>query len=168
MSGTPTIPGPNYSLDIGGDPGKPPIESEITIEPLDVTSTINIPDPIVTQSSSKSDADIDLKVEPLSVTSDSKSEIDSRSEIDLKPVAVDSCTTIKLAPLPPSHMEQPYSQHFGFTFMGVELFGFSTSGRYETFLNNPSPPAPRGIRHEHSGRIGPPHGISVRVVDSDE
>ena len=53
MSGTPKIPGPNYSLDIGGDPGKPPIESEITIEPLDVTSTINIPDPIVTQSSTK-------------------------------------------------------------------------------------------------------------------
>jgi hypothetical protein len=138
MSGTPKIPGPNYSLDIGGDPGKPPIESEIT-------STIHTPDTIKT---------------------------DSKSAIDLKPVAVDSCQTIKLAPLPPSHTEQPYSQHFGFTFMGVELFGFSTSGRYETFLNKPSPP--RGIRHEHSGRlgrpsvIGRPHGISVRVIDSDE
>jgi hypothetical protein len=164
MSGTPTIPC-NFTLLVGPD-GNQPIFFEF--DPIDVNSTIAVPDPIVTQSSSKSDADIDLKVEPLSVSSDSKSEIDSRSEIDLKPVAVDSCTTIKLAPLPPSHMEQPYSQHFGFTFMGVELFGFSTSGRYETFLNNPSPPAPRGIRHEHSGRIGPPHGISVRVVDSDE
>ena len=158
MSGTPKIP-QDYTLKVGGDNTTPIIYD---IEPLDVTSTIKVPDPIVTDSTSKSDANIDLKVEPLSVTSDSK------SEIDLKPVAVDSCTTIKLAPLPPSHMEQPYSQHFGFTFMGVELFGFSTSGRYETFLNNPSPPAPRGIRHEHSGRIGPPHGISVRVVDSDE
>jgi hypothetical protein len=164
MSGTPTIPC-NFTLLVGPD-GNQPIFFEF--DPIDVNSTIAVPDPIVTQSSSNSDADIDLKVEPLSVSSDSKSEIDSRSEIDLKPVAVDSCTTIKLAPLPPSHMEQPYSQHFGFTFMGVELFGFSTSGRYETFLNNPSPPAPRGIRHEHSGRIGPPHGISVRVVDSDE
>jgi hypothetical protein len=171
MSGTPTIPGPDYTLKVGGDNTTPIIYD---IEPLDVTSTIKVPDPIVTDSTikvpdpivtdstSKSDANIDLKVEPLSVTSDSK------SEIDLKPVAVDSCQTIKLAPLPPSHMEQPYSQHFGFTFMGVELFGFSTSGRYETFLNNPSPPAPRGIRHEHSGRLGRPQGISVRVVDSDE
>jgi hypothetical protein len=150
MSGTPKIPGPNYSLDIGGDPGKPPIESEIT-------STIHTPDTI------KTDATIHT---PDTIKTDSK------SAIDLKPVAVDSCQTIKLAPLPPSHTEQPYSQHFGFTFMGVELFGFSTSGRYETFLNKPSPP--RGIRHEHSGRlgrpsvIGRPHGISVRVIDSDE
>jgi hypothetical protein len=164
MSGTPTIPC-NFTLLVGPD-GNQPIFFEF--DPIDVNSTIAVPDPIVTQSSSNSDADIDLKVEPLSVSSDSKSEIDSRSEIDLKPVAVDSCTTIKLAPLPPSHMEQPYSQHFGFTFMGVELFGFSTSGRYETFLNNPSPTAPRGIRHEHSGRLGRQHGISVRVIDSDE
>jgi hypothetical protein len=134
------------------------------IAPIDATSTIKVPDPIVTKSSSDSDAKIDLKVEPLSVTSDSK------SEIDLKPVAVDSCTTIKLAPLPPSRIEQPYSQHFGFTFMGVELFGFNTSGRYETLLNTP-PAAAHGVRHEHRERptpptvVGRPHGISVRVID---
>jgi len=132
------------------------------IAPIDATSTIKVPDPIVTKSSSDSDAKIDLKVEPLSVTSDSK------SEIDLKPVAVDSCTTIKLAPLPPSRIEQPYSQHFGFTFMGVELFGFNTSGRYETLLNTPTAAA-RGKRHEHWDRpkspAGRPHGISVRVID---
>jgi hypothetical protein len=171
MSGTPTIPC-NFTLLVGQDPGTQPIsfdfdtidvDSTIKVpDPIVTNSTITIPDPIVTNSTIDSDADIDLKVEPLSVTSDSK------SEIDLKPVAVDSCQTIKLAPLPPSHMEQPYSQHFGFTFMGVELFGFSTSGRYETFLNNPSPPAPGGIRHEHSGRLGRRHGISVRVIDSDE
>lgn len=134
------------------------------IAPIDATSTIKVPDPIVTKSSSDSDAKVDLKVEPLSVTSDSK------SEIDLKPVAVDSCTTIKLAPLPPSRIEQPYSQHFGFTFMGVELFGFNTSGRYETLLNTP-PAAARGKRHEYWDRpkpptvVGRPHGISVRVID---
>jgi hypothetical protein len=137
------------------------------IAPIDATSTIKVPDPIVTKSSSDSDAKIDLKVEPLSVASDSK------SEIDLKPVAVDSCTTIKLAPLPPSRIEQPYSQHFGFTFMGVELFGFNTSGRYETLLNTP-PAAAHGMRHEHRDRsapptvVGRPHGLSVRVIDSDE
>jgi hypothetical protein len=135
------------------------------IAPINATSTIKVPDPIVTKSSSDSDAKIDLKVEPLSVTSDSK------SEIDLKPVAVDSCTTIKLAPLPPSHIEQPYSQHFGFTFMGVELFGFNTSGSYETRLNKQPPPTAYVKRHEHRDRpapptvIGRPHGISVRVID---
>lgn len=159
------IPGPNYSLALSGgefvDIGLDNIRIN-EIAPIDATSTIKVPDPIVTKSSSDSDAKIDLKVEPLSVTSDSK------SEIDLKPVAVDSCTTIKLAPLPPSRIEQPYSQHFGFTFMGVELFGFTTSGRYETLLNTP-PAAAHGKRHEHWDRptppAGRPHGISVRVID---
>jgi hypothetical protein len=170
MSGTPTIPC-NFTLLVGPD-GNQPIFFEF--DPIDVNSTIAVPDPIVTQSSSNSDADIDLKVEPLSVSSDSKSEIDSRSEIDLKPVAVDSCTTIKLAPLPPTCIEQPYSQHVGFTFMGVELFGFHTSGRYDAFLNKPSPPAAHGKRHEHHEHrdrltpptvVGRPRGITVRVID---
>jgi hypothetical protein len=171
MSGGVTIPGPNYTLLVGGD-GTTPIysDSETT-----ATSTIHTPDTLVTNSTSKSDlkveplsvtsnSDIDLKVEPLSLNSDSK------SEIDLKPVAVDSCTTIKLAPLPPSRIEQPYSQHFGFTFMGVELFGFNTSGRYETLLNTP-PAAAHGMRHEHRDRLTPPtvvgrpRGITVRVID---
>lgn len=134
------------------------------LAPIDVNSTIKVPDPIVTKSSSDSDAKLDLKVEPLSVSSDSK------SEIDLKPVAVDSCQTIKLAPLPPSRIEQPYHQHFGFTFMGVELFGFNTSGSYQTLLNTP-PAAAHEKRHEHREQqrprtvVGRPHGISVRVVD---
>jgi hypothetical protein len=174
MSGGVTIPGPNYTLLVGGD-GTTPIysDSETT-----TTSTIYTPDTLATNSTNTTDltveplsvtsnSGIDLTVEPLSVTSDSK------SEIDLKPVAVDSCTTIKLAPLPPSRIEQPYSQHFGFTFMGVELFGFNTSGRYETLLNS-SPPAAHGKWHEHHERrdrlapptvVGRPRGITVRVID---
>jgi hypothetical protein len=162
------IPGPNYSLALSGGAH---IDTDLDnihikeIAPINATSTIKVPDPIVTKSSSDSDAKVDLKVEPLSVSSDSK------SEIDLKPVAVDSCQTIKLAPLPPSRIEQPYSQHFGFTFMGVELFGFNTSGSYETLLNTPPAAAACGKPHEHRGRpapptvVGRPRGISVRVID---
>lgn len=143
------------------------------IAPINATSTIKVPDPIVTKSSSDSDADIDLKIEPLEVKTDSK------SEIDLKPLAVDSCQTLKLAPLPPIRLEQPYSQHFGFTFMGMELFGFNTSGQYETLLNNPSRQAPtacgcdsRGRRHtatsekrdKTAGRSS--GGIRIRIAES--
>jgi len=140
----------DYTFKIGSDGSVIHIDSDLDnihlaeIAPINVNSTLAVPEPIVTKSSSDSDAKIDLKVEPLSVTSDSK------SQIDLKPVAVDSCQTIKIAPLPPIRMEQPYSQHFGFTFMGMELFGFTTTGRYETLLNNPSKPAsPCGC---HSGK----------------
>lgn len=170
MSGISSIP-TGYSFSLAGVNPPVPIDSESTIHTPDTIktdSTIHTPDTIVTNSTIEplnvtSDSDIDLKVEPLSV--------DSKSEIDLKPVAVDSCTTIKLAPLPPTCIEQPYSQHVGFTFMGVELFGFNTSARSDTFLNKPSPPAAYVKRHEYRDRsasptvVGRPHGISVRVVD---
>ena len=139
--GTPTIPS-NYTFKLGSDGSTIHVDSDLDnihiaeIAPINVNSTLAVTEPIVTQSTSNSDSKLDLKVEPLTVSSDSK------SLIDLKPVAVDSCQTIKIAPLPPIRMEQPYSQHFGFTYMGMELFGFTTSGRYETLLNNPSKPGP--------------------------
>jgi hypothetical protein len=88
-------------------------------------------------------------VEPLSVSSD------SRSLVDLKPVVVDSCQTIKLAPLPPIHMEQPYSQHFGFTYMGMELFGFTMSGKSEVRLHSPRNAHECGCREEEGERTRP-------------
>ncbi|MBS0431109.1 MAG: hypothetical protein JSS21_01700 [Proteobacteria bacterium] len=108
--------------------------------------------PINTTSKVDSDSKLDLKVEPLDLKIEPL-KVDSTSvttsSIDLKPVAVDSCQTIKIAPLPPMHMEQPYSQHFGITFMGIEMFGFTSSGRYETLLNNPARPASPCGHHPH-------------------
>lgn len=66
--------------------------------------------------------------------------------IDLEPVAVDSCTTIKLAPLPPIRVEQPYSTHFGLTYMGMELFGFNMSGKSEVFLDSLPKPQYHSMR----------------------
>jgi hypothetical protein len=137
--GTPSIPNP-WTIKLGSDGSTVHIDTDLDnihiaeIAPINVNSTLAVTEPIVTQSTSSSDSKVDLKVEPLSITSD------SNSVVDLKPVAVDSCQTIKIAPLPPIRMEQPYSQHFGFTFMGMELFGFTTSGRYETLLNDPAKP----------------------------
>ena len=139
--GTPSIPNP-WTIKLGSDGSTVHIDTDLDnihiaeIAPINVNSTLAVTEPIVTQSTSTSNTDskVDLKVEPLSITSD------SNSVVDLKPVAVDSCQTIKIAPLPPIRMEQPYSQHFGFTFMGMELFGFTTSGRYETLLNDPVKP----------------------------
>ncbi|MBN8734704.1 MAG: hypothetical protein J0H27_00375 [Xanthomonadales bacterium] len=113
---------------------------------------------------------LDLKIEPLKVDSNSV----TASSIDLKPVAVDSCQTIKIAPLPPMRMEQPYSQHFGITFMGVELFGFTSSGKYDTLLNDPPHAGSCCGQHVHaerastSGRPEPTvarndNGLRVRI-----
>jgi hypothetical protein len=119
----------DYTIKLGSDGSTIHVDSDLDnihlkeIAPVTVNSNVAVTQPIVTQSTSKSDstASVDLKVEPLKVSSD------STSEIDVKPLAIDSCQTLKLAPLPPIKMEQPYSQHFGITFMGMELWGFNMS-----------------------------------------
>ncbi|MBS1820574.1 MAG: hypothetical protein JST61_01150 [Acidobacteria bacterium] len=155
--GSPSIPNP-WTIKLGSDGSTVHIDTDLDnihiaeIAPINVNSTLAVTQPIVTQSTSNSDSKLDLKVEPLSVTSTS----DSNSVVDLKPVAVDSCQTIKIAPLPPIRMEQPYSQHFGFTFMGMELFGFTTSGRYETLLNDPAKPAHTHCNCHAHPQVAPP------------
>jgi len=141
----------NYTIAVGST--NTPLQVDVDIDkiaPVTVNSNLAITQPIVSQSTSNSTstattnstANVDLKVEPLTVNSDSK------SLVDLKPVVVDSCQTIKLAPLPPIHMEQPYSQHFGFTYMGMELFGFTMSGKSEVRLHSPRNAHPCGPREE--------------------
>jgi hypothetical protein len=123
---TPSIPNP-WTFKFGNDGSTIHVDADL--------DNIRIPEisPITTTSTVNSDTNVGLKIEPLTVTSNSN----STSAVDLKPVVVDSCQTIKIAPFPPMRMEQPYSQHFGFVVMGVEVFGFNTSGNYETLMNQP-------------------------------
>ena len=174
----------NYTIKVGSDGTTIHVDSDLDdihikeIAPITVNSNLAVTQPVVTQSTSTTDSranvdlkiePLDLKIEPLRVTSD------STSEIDVKPLAIDSCQTLKLAPLPPIRMEQPYSQHFGITFMGVELWGFNVSGRSETFLY--SPPKQRHLsvdptKSRHRGEPSPermpsstgrPAGLRIRV-----
>lgn len=158
----------NYDIQLGGDGST--IRSDTGID-LTVTK------PIVTQSTSVSDstAKLDLKIEPMDIKIEPlKVESDSRSTLDVKPLAVDSCQTLKLAPLPPIRIEQPYSQHFGFTYMGMELWGFTVSAKSETFLHSPPKPQYYSTRapeiespHKDAGSSVPPArskgGLRVRI-----
>jgi hypothetical protein len=170
-----TIP-KDYTIAVGGTGTTLAVDADLDnihikeIAPLTVNSNIAVTKPIVTQSTADSDskASIDLKVEPLKVDSDSK------SEIDIKPLVVDSCQTLKLAPLPATCVEQPYTHHFGFTFMGIELWGFNVSGSSETAVRSPERsrfhtvhvghhhghPSEDGPRHDAGGNEG---GLRVRI-----
>jgi hypothetical protein len=178
-TGTPSIPNP-WTILLGSDGSTISIDSDLDnihikeIAPVTVNSNIAVTQPIVTDSNSKSDstAKVDLTIEPLKVDSTSS------SEIDLKPVAVDSCQTIKLAPLPPIRIEQPFQQHFGVTFMGVELWGFNMSGKSEMFLHSPPRPQCHTMRPPDSGcsskeaspshsTVRPKPGLRVRIGDKD-
>ncbi len=180
----------NYTIALGST--STPLQVDVDIDkiaPITVNSNLAVTQPIVSQSTSdstsnattNSTANVDLKLEPLNM--DLKIEpliidSDSKSLIDLKPVVVDSCQTIKLAPLPPIHMEQPYSQHFGFTYMGTELFGFTMSGKSEVRLHSPRNARPCGCHDddgdmEHARPTAAPGqgntrsagGLRVRVSD---
>lgn len=180
-----TIPD-HYNITVGG--GSQPLAIDAHIEPITTTSNIAITQPIVSQSTSTSTsnsdskASLDLKLEPLDIKIeplDIKVEplqVSTDSAIDLKPVAIDSCQTIKLAPLPPIHMRQPYSLHFGLTYMGMEVWGVNVSSHSETFLSSPpkhSGPEPhihheerdRGEAHHHQehSESPKPGGLRVRI-----
>ena len=153
----------NYKITLASDGSTIHVDSDLDnihvkeIAPVTVNSNIAVTEPIVTESTSKNDASLDLKVEPLNVdlkVEPLKVSSDSTSEIDLKPVAIDSCQTLKLAPLPPIKMEQPYCQHFGITFMGMELWGLNISGKYDTFLHSP----PK--QHHYTSQVPEPCGCS--------
>jgi hypothetical protein len=156
----------NYTIALGST--STPLQVDVDVDkiaPLTVNSNLAITQPIVTESTSNSTANstanvdlkiepLDLKVEPLTIDSDSK------SQIDLKPVVVDSCQTIRLAPLPPIHVEQPYSQHFGFTYMGMEIFGFNVSGTSEMKLHTPKKHHPCEP-HDHESEPAPKSGSNA-------
>lgn len=150
----------NYTIALGST--STPLQVDVDIDkiaPLTVNSNLAVTQPIVTQSKSdstaNSTANVDLKIEPLDIKVEPLTiDTDSKSLIDLKPVVVDSCQTIRLAPLPPIHVEQPYSQHFGFTYMGMEIFGFTVSGTSEMKLHTPKKHHPCEP-HEHEGEPSP-------------
>jgi hypothetical protein len=167
--GGPSIPS-NYTVKLGSDGSVIHIDTDLDnihvkeIAPVTMNSNLAVTRPIVTESTSKSDstASLDLKIEPLDVKIEPlKAEVDTNSTIDLKPVAVDSCQTIKLAPLPPICVDQPYSQHFGFTFMGMEVWGFNISGNSEMKLHSPAKP-------KHHSVHGPGHHSSNKESTEDE
>ena len=165
----------DYTIKVGGTGQAMAVDADLDnihikeIAPVTVNSNIAVTKPIVTQSTAESDskASIDLKLQPLKVDSDSK------SEIDVKPLVVDSCQTLKLAPLPATCVEQPYTHHFGFTFMGIELWGFNVSGTSETAVRSPERSRFHKVHvghHRHSSEEEPPHdgggnegGLRVRI-----
>src|SRR3974390_2851618 len=88
----------DYTFKVGSDGST--FKSDIDLEPVTVNANLAVTQPIVTQSTAKSDststANLDLKIEPLDLKVeplDVKIEplkVSTDSEIDVKPLAVDS------------------------------------------------------------------------------
>ena len=137
------------------------------VEPLSIEQTIRIPDPIVTKSSSDSKSDITTKSD---VLSDSKNAL----SVDLKPVVLDVCSTTSTK-LPQGEIIQPYNLHFGITWFGMEMFGFTLGGESRTVMqklpkkpavdwpaqqNAPAPPSPASPMPAPAAPAG---GLHIRI-----
>jgi hypothetical protein len=74
----------------------------------------------------------DSKVALAPVTTTSK--VDSASVIDLRPVALDSCVRLELAPPPPTEVCTPYEQQWSWSVLGLELFAVTVRGSTSTHV----------------------------------
>ncbi len=102
--------------------------STVTLEGLDdINSTITLSTPKSLKTDNRTELVIPkpLKTE-LTIPKPIKTE--SKTELDVKPLIFDQCLNIRLDPLPPTCIRQPYQQHFGITVFGVEVIGFKVTG----------------------------------------
>lgn len=102
-----------------------------------------------------------------SVSTDSK--VATTSNVDLAPVAVDSCVRVELGPLPPTQVSTPWEQRFGLSVLGLELVAWTVSGRTATTVM-PVTPEPRIIGSIEQGHVGhhqhdddEHHGLRIRL-----
>lgn len=81
-------------------------------------------------------SDAKLTLDPVTTTSslDSRSSLESTSSVDLKPVAVDSCVRLELAPPPATEVSTPYEQQWSWSVLGLELFAITVRGSTSTHI----------------------------------
>jgi hypothetical protein len=89
-----------------------------------------------------SDATITLQPVTTTSTVNSTSSVDTTSSVDLKPVALDTCVRLELAPPPPTEVTTPYEQQWAWSVLGFELFAITVRGCTSTH-----------VRPEHHGPV---------------
>lgn len=145
------------TTDIGGT--GTPIETRTemggTGTPLAASVSIAIPDPIQTDSQSKTEFAV---TQPIETSSDMR--------LDVKPVVVDLCLTAGIGKIPRISITRPYDHHVSLRVLGMEIFGLDLHGQNRMVVDD-LPPRPAtvwggvsatrdadGARAQH--RPGPP------------
>jgi hypothetical protein len=135
-------------VEIGGDSGHP-LTTDMNIggtkTPLSSDITLHTPDVLRTHS------DINT---------------DSRMSIDLKPVAVDMCTTVNFGRVPEMCVRQPYETRCRITLLGTEIMALEFSGENRTYTANmPDRPTVVGAAWGRDRHDGPGHDYHGRGDD---
>lgn len=112
----------DMKLTLGGD-NTVHTDSSVALAPVTTTSTV--------ESTAKLDS---------TSTVDTTSKVDSAAVVDLRPVAVDSCVRLELAPPPATEVSTPYEQQWSWSVLGLEVFAVTVRGRTSTHVR----PVPGG------------------------
>jgi hypothetical protein len=126
------------------------------------SSTLLVPDPIKNDVTTKSDigmkSDLTLDIKPLDVT------------VDVKPVVLDLCYTVNVGRIPETRVRNPYRHHIGLTLFGSEVLGMTFEGEQDTVIEDlhRQPMVVEGheyFEHEHRGdwRHDDGDGLHIRV-----
>lgn len=95
---------------------------------LTTTSTLLVPDPIKNDITTKSDigmkSDLTLDIKPLDMT------------VDVKPVVLDLCYTVNVGRIPETRIRNPYRHHIGLTLFGAEVLGMTFEGEQDTVIED--------------------------------
>lgn len=88
-----------------------------------------------------------------------------RLEINRGAMAIDPNQAAKSDPLSATYVEQPYHHHFGFTFLGIEYWGFNFAGSIKEATRGPDRPRPslsvRVARDGQPSKATTPIGIGA-------
>ena len=106
----------------------------------DINATLSIPKPIETDTTLKLLAPDTIKTDghlESTSTLNSKSSVDTNSAIDLRPVAIDQCLRLSLAPLPATRICFPNRQRIALSVFGVEVFGVTLDGEAQVLVGEP-------------------------------
>jgi hypothetical protein len=127
--------------------------TNVDIEGLDdIQLTLNVPDPITTNSNSTSNASLAITepinlntsstmaiTEPIVMETTSSMTLDVKPlkmDLDVKPLVMDLCVTFKLADLPNQQVRRPYERFYGLTLFGREVIGLRMSGETQIIIED--------------------------------
>ncbi len=164
--------------------------TNLDIEGLDdIQLTLNVPDPITSNSTNTSTASLAITqpitletssqmaiTQPIVTESTASMTLDVKPlvmELDVKPVVMDMCLTVRLADLPTQQVRRPYERFYGLTLFGREIIGLRMSGETQIIIEDlphnrsvvwgPVVGVARDDRFPPGEGPGGPHGLRIRL-----
>jgi hypothetical protein len=115
------------------------------LDDVDVDVTLHTPDAL--RSDSKIDSTMALAVtEPVTLNTNLKAELaisepivtkaSTDVSLDVKPLVMDVCLTMKVADLPTQQVRRPYDHRFSVSVLGTELLAFRMCGESQVIIED--------------------------------